>query len=242
MQPSRDRLVLERHPHRLDMMVGKRGVFGVTFALLVVVGDVGLVVLVIGPLRRAPMHRGHEEIVARGDFMVGESRGVGLRLAAAGDSGECRADVRHLLHPLADAGEVGIGLDAARPMDIKRARLVPIDAVGADDVVDHPALLVEAPHMRLAALIAYGRKGLLRAIHDVTLPRDFMRLAARRKTTSAAFARALFAEAMPYFNAAKADAPAFMITTPCARIVGRDTATPALFPFVSPWPGRAPPA
>ena len=42
------------------------------------------------------------------------------------------------------------------PCMIERARLVPIDAVGADDVVDEPALLVEAAHMRLAALIENG--------------------------------------------------------------------------------------
>ncbi len=165
MQPGRNRLVLERHPHRLDVMIGERGIFGVAFALLVVVGDVGLVVLVVGPLRRAPMHRRHEEIVARGDLAVGLRRGIGLGLAAARDGGKGRADIGHLLHPLANAGEIGIGLDAARQMDVERARLVPIDAVGADDVVDQPALLVEAAHARRAALIENGRKALLRAVH-----------------------------------------------------------------------------
>src|SRR6202042_2242612 len=96
--------------------------------------------------------------------------GIRLGFAAAGDGGEGRADIGHLLHPLADAGEIGIGLDPAGGVDIERPRLVPIDAVGADDIVDEPALLVEASHMRLAALIADRRKGLLRAAHGVTLP------------------------------------------------------------------------
>ena len=167
MQPGRDRLALKRHPHRFDMVIRQRGVFGVALALLVIVGDVGLVVLVIGPLRRAPMHRGHEEIVARGDLAVGGCRGIGLGFAAARHGGESRADIGHLLHPLADAGEIGIGLDAARRMDIERARLIPVDAVGADDVVDEPALRVEAGHGRRAAMIENGRKSLLRAVHDL---------------------------------------------------------------------------
>src|SRR5207249_3168644 len=38
-------------------------------------------------------------------------------------------------------------------------RLVPVDAVGADDVVDEPALLLETAHMRLAALVEDGLQG-----------------------------------------------------------------------------------
>jgi hypothetical protein len=108
------------------------------------------------------VHRRHEIVVARGDLAIGLLGGLGLGLAAAGDRLERRADVGHLLHPLADAGEVGIGLVAARTAEIERARLVPVDTVGADDVVEEPALLLEAPHMRLAALVESGLHG---AIH-----------------------------------------------------------------------------
>ena len=111
------------------------------------------------------MHRGHEEIVARGDFAIGLRGGIGLGLAAPGDRGEGGADIGHLLHPLADTGEIGIGLDAARRMDIERTRLIPIDAVGADDIVDEPALLVETAHLRRAAMLENGRKSLLRPVH-----------------------------------------------------------------------------
>ena len=137
-------------------MVGKRGVLGVALALLVVVGDVGFVVLVVGPLRGAPMHRRHEVVVARGHLVAGLLGGVGLGLAPARHRLEGGADIGHLLHPLADAGEVGVGLVAARPVHVERARLVPVDAVGADDVVEQPALLLEAANMRLAALFEDG--------------------------------------------------------------------------------------
>src|SRR5215831_9698067 len=153
MKPGRDRLVAQRHPHRLDVVIRQRRVFGVAFALLVVVSDVGFVVLIVGPLRRAPMHRGHEVIVARGHPAIGLLGRFCLGLAPARDRLEGRADVRHLLHPLADAGEIGVGLVAAGTAEIERARLVPVDAVGADDVVEEPTLRLEAAHVRLAALV-----------------------------------------------------------------------------------------
>src|SRR5262249_23127222 len=76
-----------------------------------------------------------------------------LGLAPARDRLEGRADVRHLLHPLADAGEISVGLVAAGTAEVERARLVPVDAVGADDVVEEPTLRLEAAHVRLAALV-----------------------------------------------------------------------------------------
>src|SRR5262245_2458036 len=153
MKPGRDRLVAKRHPHRLDVMIRQRRIFRVAFALLVVVGDVGFVVLIVRPLRRAPMDRGHEVIVARGHFAIGLLGRFRLGLAPARHRLERWADVRHLLHALADAGEIGVSLVAARTAEIERARLVPVDAVGADDVVEEPTLRLEAAHMRLAALV-----------------------------------------------------------------------------------------
>src|SRR5262245_44535562 len=144
-------------------MVRERGVFRVAFALLVVVGDVGLVVLVVGPLRRAPVHRRHEVVVARGHLVIGLLGRLRLGLAPARDRLEGGPDVRHLLHPLADTRKIGVRLVAARAAEIERARLVPVDAVGADDVVEEPALLLEAAHVRLAARV----ENRLRWIDDV---------------------------------------------------------------------------
>ena len=102
------------------------------------------------------MHGSHEEIVARADLVIGKRCGISLGLAPARDRGEGQPDIGHLLDPLADAGEIGVGLDAARPVDIQRTRLVPIDAVGADDVVDEPALGIEPAHARRAAMSRTG--------------------------------------------------------------------------------------
>src|SRR6202008_2804525 len=76
-----------------------------------------------------------------------------LSIVPARDRLEGGADVRHLLDPLADAGEIGVGLVAAGTAEIERARLVPVDAVGADDVVEEPSLRLEAAHVWLAALV-----------------------------------------------------------------------------------------
>ena len=160
MQPGRDGLVLERHPDRLDMMIGKRRIFGVAFALLIVIGDVGLVVLVVGPLGRAPMHRGHEEVVARRDLVIGKCRCIGLGLATPRYRGKGRTDIGHLLHPLADAGKIRVGFNAARRVDIERPRLIPVDAVGANDIVDQPALFIETAYLRRAAMIENRRENL----------------------------------------------------------------------------------
>ena len=133
-------------------------------------GDVQLVVLVVGPLRRAPIDRRHEIIVARGDLAAGLLGGLGLGLAPARHRLERRRDVGHLLDALADAGDVGAALRSARARDVNRARLVPVDAVGADDVVEQPALLLEALHMRLAALV---HDRLRDALHEILPLRSF---------------------------------------------------------------------
>ena len=56
------------------------------------------------------------------------------------------------------------------PRDVDRARLVPVDAVGADDVVEQPALLLEPLHMRLAALV---HDRLRDALHEILPWRSF---------------------------------------------------------------------
>src|SRR5262249_61819470 len=84
---------------------------------------------------------------------IGLLGGFRLGLAPACHRLEGRTDVGHLLHALADASKIGVGLVAAGTAEIERARLVPVDAVGADDVVEEPTLRLEAAHMRLAALV-----------------------------------------------------------------------------------------
>jgi hypothetical protein len=96
------------------------------------------------------MHRRHEIIVARADHLIGFLGKPRALLAPPGGRFESRADIRHLLDALADRREIGERFDAARRLQIERARLVPIDAVRLDDVVDRPALLAEAAATRLA--------------------------------------------------------------------------------------------
>src|SRR5262249_55675634 len=105
-------------------------------------------------------------VVARRHLTVGLLGRFRLGLAPARDRLECGTDIRHLLHPLADAREIGVGFDAAWSVEVERSWLVPVDAVGADDVVDEPALLLEPAHVRLAALVEY-RLGLADHVHRI---------------------------------------------------------------------------
>jgi hypothetical protein len=74
-----------------------------------------------------------------------------LTIAAAKDrSLERQGDVGIFLHSLTNDGEVPIGVETARTVETDAPRLVPIDAVGLDDVIDHPPLLTLAPRHRLA--------------------------------------------------------------------------------------------
>src|SRR4051794_24391301 len=130
--------------------------------------DVFFIVLVVGPLRRAPIHRRHEIVVARRDHAAGLFSTLGLRFAAHRDRLEGRRDIGHLLDPLAHDMDVGLAFHAAGAGDVDRARLVPVDTVGADDVVEQPALVLEPLHMRLAALV---HDRLRDALHEI-LPRS----------------------------------------------------------------------
>ena len=153
VEPRRQRGVLERNPDGLDLVVRHRGVLGVALALLEMAGDVRFVVLIVRPLRRAPIHRRHEIVIARGDLVARLLRSLRLGLAAARHRLEGRRDVAHLLDALANADDVRGALRPARRADIDRARLVPVDAVGANGVVEQPALLLKPLHVRLAALV-----------------------------------------------------------------------------------------
>jgi hypothetical protein len=100
--------------------------------------------------------RRHEVIVARGDRSAVRFGGARLGLAPARAVGESRLDVGVFPDALADGGKIGAGLDAAGGVQVERARLVPIDADRAEHIVERPALLGPAPHLRLA----FGRLGL----------------------------------------------------------------------------------
>ena len=150
MKPARQRLALERDHHRLDLVIGERRIARVAVALALVVGEIGRVVLVVRPLRRAPVDRRHEIIVARGDRRAVLLGGARLGLAAARGVGEGRLDVGVFPDALADRGEIGAALDAAGGVQIERARLVPVDADRTQHVVERPALPGPAPHLGFA--------------------------------------------------------------------------------------------
>jgi len=84
------------------------------------------------------------QFVTRGDRVAGGLGGAGLGLAPFRHAFEGRADVGHFLHARANSGEIGIGFDAAGRRQIDRSRLIPVDAIGPNDVVERPALLREA--------------------------------------------------------------------------------------------------
>ena len=90
------------------------------------------------------MHGRHEPVVTRGDEIAIGLGGARLGLAALGGALEGRADIGHLLHPSADGREIGTRLDAARRRKIERTGLVPIDAVGTNDIVERPTLFGKA--------------------------------------------------------------------------------------------------
>ena len=150
MEPAGQRLALERDHHRLDLVIGQRHIARVAVALALVVGEIGRVVVVVRPLRRAPMDRRHEIIVARGDRRAIVLRSPRLGFAATRGVGEGRLDIGVFLDALADRGEVGAALDAAGGVEIERARLVPVDADRTEHVVERPALRGPAPHLGFA--------------------------------------------------------------------------------------------
>src|SRR5262249_24716568 len=107
-------------------------------------------------------------VVARRPRAIGFLGGFGLGLAPPRHRLEGRADVGHLLHALADAGEIGVGLVAAGTAEIERARLVPVDAIGADDVVEEPTLRLGAAHVQLATLVQ-NRLRWAGTVHPISL-------------------------------------------------------------------------
>ena len=93
------------------------------------------------PLRGCIQYRRVEIVVARGNQFAGIVRRACLGFAAARGGCKGRRDVGVFFDALADALKVGIGFGAAGRVVGDAARLIPIDADGADDVVDQPALL-----------------------------------------------------------------------------------------------------
>ena len=133
-----------------DAMVGERRVFVEGRAFLVVQSGELLVDFVDGPHRRGPIIGRHEIIVAGHDLVAGLLGRLGHRFALVGERFECRADIDQPLHALAQFVHVRRGARSEAAERGGGAALVPIDAVGLDDVVEHPALLVETLDRRLA--------------------------------------------------------------------------------------------
>ena len=133
-----------------DAMVGERRIFVEGRAFLVVQARELLVDLVDGPHRRGPIIGGHEIVVAGRDLVAGLLGRLGHRFAFAGQRFECRADIDQPLHALAQFIHVRRGARSEAAERGGGAALIPIDAVSLDDVVEHPALLVEALDHRLA--------------------------------------------------------------------------------------------
>ena len=79
------------------------------------------------------------------------SAAVRLGFAPPRGGFESRANIGHLLDALADGGEVGVRFGAAGRVVIDAARLIPVDADRADDVVDQPALFDPAARLYVHA-------------------------------------------------------------------------------------------
>jgi hypothetical protein len=131
--------------------IGREG-----FPLLLVQADMRRPAVVIRPFRGAVMHRRHEPIVPRRD-----QRTLGLGRARLGLSPlrgafERRPDIGHLLHPRADRREIRIRFRPAWRRQIHRSRLVPVNAVGADHIVQRPPLLEIPLRIGLAWLPSQG--------------------------------------------------------------------------------------
>src|ERR1700733_8769345 len=106
-------------------------------------------VVVIGPLGRAIMDRGHVPVVPRRHEVALCFSVFCFGLASFGRCLESRPDVGHFLNSRTDSGEISIGLDAAGCRQIEGSWLVPIDAIRANDIIDGPVLFGKALGRRL---------------------------------------------------------------------------------------------
>src|SRR5262249_17273750 len=156
MEHGRQRLAAIGDLDPFDLVVGERHVLGEHRPLLLVVAAQARPVLLESPHRGRPVGGGDVIVVARRDqFLVLLVLGR-ERLAPARHRLERRHDVGILAHALAQRRHVALHLEAAGPQQHAGVTLVPVDAVRLDDVVEHPALLVEGLDMRLADREALG--------------------------------------------------------------------------------------
>jgi hypothetical protein len=84
----------------------------------------------------------------------------GKRLAPTGQRLEGGHDVRVFLHPLPQARHIALNREPARPQQDACVALIPIHPIGLNDIVEHPALIIEALHAGLAMgeIIGCARK------------------------------------------------------------------------------------
>ncbi len=136
-------------------MVRQLRIFEIALPLLLIEEDVLGVVLVDRPLRSAPEVGGHEEVVARADLVLALRRFECPRFPPPRHRFKCRRDIGEFLHARADRRDVGRGLRAQRRRQSRKARLIPIDAIRTNDVVEYPSLFVEALHGRCRHTIGF---------------------------------------------------------------------------------------
>lgn len=153
MQPSGQLAALKWNPRGLDGMIRECAIARVTVALFRIEREVVSIVPEDRPLRRGPVVRGHEIVLARGDAIARLLGRHGDRLAALGGDGKHRRDVVEFLHALAHAGDVRRGFRPDDADEVRQAPLVPLDSVDADDVVEQPTLLFPAAATRLGKVL-----------------------------------------------------------------------------------------
>ena len=152
MPPAGQRAAFKWNQHRLDGVVGILCVSEIAIALGLIECAIFLAAIIERPLRRRVLNGSNEIVGACGDALPILFGFFCLGFATAGRCFKSGREVGKLLHALTNAGEVGVSLDAAGHVIADGARLIPVGAVGADDVIDKPALFFPAFDVRFAAI------------------------------------------------------------------------------------------
>src|ERR1019366_827452 len=142
-----------------DVVIGTLHILREVLAFPVVVHLNRVVDLLDRPHRTCPVLRSNEIMVARGNLLA---RLVGLfceRLAPARDRLEGGPDVGIFLDALTQPVHVVEDIEPAGAQQPAGTTLIPIDAIGLNDIVERPPLLVETTHQRLAFWVSRVRSG-----------------------------------------------------------------------------------
>src|ERR1019366_8337773 len=140
-----------------DVVIGTLHILREVFAFPIIVHLNRVVDLLDRPHRTRPVLRSNEIMVARGTLLA---RVVGLfcqRLASARDRLEGGPDVGIFLHALTQPVHVVEDIEPAGAQQSAGTPLIPIDAIGLNDIVERPSLLVETKHHRIPFWISRVR-------------------------------------------------------------------------------------